>query len=159
MTINRRTRTLFRLMPAALAIILALATGVSGGTLAAGPAKSVYASPRLSGALNSPLVPSTNMVTNGDFETGSLSPNWTTMGTATTSINTDPAFAHGGASSAKISTSALTNVGLAGGGSCAGGSRIPVTAGNSYTWSGWIMVSSSSVRFQNARIKVGRSEE
>src|SRR5947208_1124929 len=76
-------------------------------------------------AIARPMSPAANTVVNGDFETGSLSPNWpTTIGAATPSVNSNASFVHSGSFSARVaSTSGGNTVGLAGGGNCSGDSR------------------------------------
>src|SRR5438552_96134 len=104
-----------------------------------------------SGPANAPLAPTaSNLVVNGDFETGSLSPNWvTTIGSATNTIN--GSVVHSGSWAVKVaSTSGSSTVGLAGGGGCTGGSRIAVSANTSYDWTGWIRADSTSQPFSSA---------
>src|SRR5204863_4817418 len=99
---------------AALVGLLALVIGISltsSGALA-----------RKLGDQYHPTAPS-NVVVNGDFETGSISPFTTIINTGSGVINSDPAFVHNGAYSAKVTsnTTANSSSGVGGGGSCSGG--------------------------------------
>ena len=99
------------------------------------------APPRLS--VPGPAARPTNLLINGDFETGDISP-WTTFypahGGGRAYITASPT--HSGTFAARLVTNgnAGTASGVAGGGHCSGGVRIPVQPYTSYTWSGWILV-------------------
>src|SRR5206468_2307073 len=101
---------------------------------------------------NTPLP---NMVVNGDFETGAISPWNTSTSSGSAAITTTPV--HAGTYSGRITTAATANSssGIGGGGSCSGGVRIPVSPSTSYTWSGWIFVPTNvAANFASARIRV-----
>src|SRR5207244_739912 len=90
-----------------------------------------------------PSVVNSNLLPNPGFETGSLTPEWTTFnpggGTATGVI--ESTIKRTGSYSAKVQFNSNTTPGggIAGGGSCGGGSgnRVPVVGSASYTFSGW----------------------
>src|SRR2546423_298236 len=107
-----------------LVVGLVAALGIVGGVSASRPSGGT--STIVAGLLAAaPLAPEANMVVNGDFETGSLSPNWPgTVGSpVTASITSTVGFVRG-TYSAKIVTTSNSNAGIAGGGACSGGARI-----------------------------------
>ncbi len=92
-------------------------------------------------------------VVNGSFETGNISPFNTIINSGTGTIVNSPV--HAGSNSARVTTTQTAVSGVAGGGSCAGGKRIPVSTNTTYSWSGWINVpSAGNTKFVDARIRV-----
>src|SRR6476659_6189847 len=133
----------------ALAAILVLALGMAvfaGQALAGRLTDTTYGNTR-----SAPSVPNVNMVVNGNFETGSISPWTTAVNGGTGGINSNPPFVHAGSFSGRITTAVNTgSSGLGGGGNCAGGVRIPVSPNTSYTWSGYILVPTGTANFSSA---------
>jgi len=91
-------------------------------------------------------------VTNGDFETGSTTPFTTIVNSGSGSIAASPV--HAGTHSAKVTTTKTSVSGIAGGGNCSGGVRIPVNPNTTYSWSGYINAPTSNTKFKDARIRV-----
>jgi len=131
-------QTRYPLAPLSLVLTLALVLSVLAGSVP-------------------PLVQATgNMLTNGDFETGVISP-WTTpQNGGSAAINSDPAYVHTGNYSGKITTSPSSTgaSGVSGGGNCPGGNRFAVAANTTYTWSAWILVPAGTPNFTSARVRV-----
>ena len=110
----------------------------------------------LAGSVPPPVQATGNMLTNGDFETGAISP-WTTpQNGGSAAINSDPAYVHTGSYSGKIATSPSSTgaSGVSGGGNCSGGNRLAVAASTTYTWSAWILVPAATPNFTSARVRV-----
>ncbi|MGA7729845.1 MAG: hypothetical protein WCD37_01090 [Chloroflexia bacterium] len=87
-----------------------------------------------------------SLLSNGDFETG-------TLATWTSQINGGSAFIatrprRAGTYSARITSVAKAgaNSGVAGGGTCPGGNRVPVVPSTSYSWSGWVFIPESDAQ-------------
>src|SRR5438105_4270488 len=93
-----------------------IAAGLGAGSAYAGKlTDTAYGLPH-----NSPLAPNSNMVVNGDFETGSISPFTTVVNTGSGAINSTASFVHAGSFSARITTNSTANSssGVGGGGGC-----------------------------------------
>ncbi len=94
-----------------------------------------------------------NLVVNGGFESGSISPWTTNLGGGSAAVTTSAV--HTGSYSANLTSGATagSSSGVGGGGSCPGGARIPITAGTSYAFSGWILVPTGT-NLASARIRI-----
>ena len=103
-----------------------------------------------------PSAPLTNIVVNGDFETGALAPFTTAIGSGSGAVVSNTLLVHTGVYAARVNSnsSANSSSGIAGGGSCSGGVRIAVSASTVYTWSSYILVPVTTTNFLNARVRV-----
>jgi hypothetical protein len=84
-----------------------------------------------------------SLLHNGDFEAGTLA-SWTTpINAGRAAIATRPLRA--GTYSAMVTSVGKvgTNSGIAGGGNCPGGNRVPVAPNNRYSWAGWVFIPES----------------
>ncbi len=98
--------------------------------------------------------PTANQVVNGDFETGNTSPFTTSVQSGSAAITSNPSFVHTGSFAAQVTIGPNNNFsGVAGGGNCSGGNRIPVSPNTPYTWSGWLLVPTGAV-ITNTKIMV-----
>ena len=92
-------------------------------------------------------------VTNGDFETGAISPFTTIVNSGSGSNVNSPV--HSGSHAAKVTTTKSSVSGVSGGGNCSGGVRVPVNPSTTYSWSGYINApTSGNTKFKDARIRV-----
>jgi hypothetical protein len=96
-----------------------------------------------------------NLVVNGNFESGNISPWTTSIGGGSATINSNLSFVHAGTLSGQVTsgTTAGSSSGIGGGGSCSGGVRLSVNPSTSYAWSGFILVPSGT-SLSSARIRV-----
>jgi hypothetical protein len=87
-----------------------------------------------------------NLLVNGDFETGSLPPWTSSVGNGGAFISTRPVRA--GRFSAMVTSAGKEGAssGVAGGGNCPGGNHVPVAPGTPYSWSGWVFIPESDAR-------------
>ena len=105
-------------------------------------------------ATNTPTPVSTgNLVVNAGFETGSISPWTTNLGGGSAVVGASPVHSGSYAAAVTSGASAGGSGGPAGGGNCSGGVRIPITAGRSYAFSGWILAPTGT-SLASARIRV-----
>ncbi|MGA7731374.1 MAG: hypothetical protein WCD37_08885 [Chloroflexia bacterium] len=117
----------------AFALLLAVVAGLA---IAAGAS----ASPLAGKSSASGASPDVNQTVNGTFESGSMVPWDTSFSGGVSTISTTTV--HSGLYSLQIAigSNGTNGSGVAGGGSCPSGERVPTTAGTTYTLAGWINV-------------------